>query len=193
MVFQSDNPARLIHNTVGVAPVSLTPRCRAANTHPVGVTGVAIHIARDSVCQSMNILPVLTRSRASALLQMKKYSKSNSCSLFDRSRACPRYRHRWLSGKSPKPCRGQARLPQSLCKSTDTAGQTETPPRRHSGLKLLVCWRRRQKVYQALNDDPARRSAHCRIRAGRSATVRGQNHFSSRHQSLPLGRCRCSR
>ncbi|MDU8360718.1 hypothetical protein, partial [Pseudomonas syringae group sp. J309-1] len=40
MVFQSDNPARLIHNTVGVAPVSLTPRCRAANTDPVGVTGV---------------------------------------------------------------------------------------------------------------------------------------------------------
>ncbi len=44
--------------------MSLTPRCRAANTDPVGVTGVAIHIARDSACQSMNILPVLELSRA---------------------------------------------------------------------------------------------------------------------------------
>ncbi len=29
-------------NPVGVAPVSLTPRCRAANTDPVGVSLLAI-------------------------------------------------------------------------------------------------------------------------------------------------------
>ena len=66
---------------------ALKQRRRKANIGPVGATGVAFHLARDSVCQSMNLSSVLTRSRASALLQK---SISNKVTALTSGRHGPR-------------------------------------------------------------------------------------------------------
>ena len=62
----------MINSNICRAGHSLSSRRRAVvkQQRAAGATGVALHLARDSVCRSVNILPVLKQSRATALLQV---------------------------------------------------------------------------------------------------------------------------
>jgi hypothetical protein len=67
-------------------PVAQRPRCREANVEPVERPGWRSTLpAIRSEGRWTNVPPLLTQSRASALLQVIKYSKSGSCVLFDDS------------------------------------------------------------------------------------------------------------